>query len=1124
MSTERLIFILILYSFTLGCSKLTYTEVEFLSTLPSVVAPTIIANQDTIPGNPNIGIPIPGDVSVNDIANSTCLPVTYSAGICTNCSVTGTLPNITLTPTAAGAFSFAHTATCNDGITSSSTTATGTAVVTPSILAVQDVVPGNSNTGEGILLNLSTNDIPNSTCLPVTYSAGTCTNCSVTGTLPNVTLTPTAAGAFSFAHTATCDDGTTSSSTTATGTAVIPPSVLANQDIIPGSPYAGAAIIFDVSANDVANASCTPVTYAGAICNNCTNITALPNVTLTPTNPGVFSFYHTATCSDGTTSSGTTINGTAVAAPSILANADVVPGTPDVGIGIPINLSTNDVANSTCLPVTYSAGICTNCSVTGTLPNVTLTPTAAGAFSFAHTATCNDGTTVSSTTAHGSTIPTPSILAVEDIIPGSPFAEVGIQLNVSINDVSNAICRPVSYTSGVCTNCSVTGSLPNINLTPTTPGAFSFPYTATCDDGTTSSSTTVNGVAVVPPPSIIANQDVIFGTSEIGIGIPVNVSTNDVANSTCLPVSYTGGACTNCTASGTLPNVTLTPTAAGAFSFAHTATCDDGLTTSSTIANGIATTTQDFVSLWNFPTNNFNFTLPLKQIGASNYNFTVDWGDGSPIDTVTSFGDVDKNHTYLTAGNYTITISGSCEGFQNNGAFRDNLLEVPNLGSVGWRNLSNAFENNSNLGNLYGGDTSQVIDMSRMFSQSPLANPDTSGWDTSSNTTFLRTFWNADAANPDTSNWDTSSVRDMGFMFYQTAIANPDTSNWDTSEVLGFSYMFAQTLLADPDTSNWDTSNALGANGMFENARVANPDTTWWDMSNVFQANHMFTNATAANPNTTNWVLTSMQDMSAMFRWNDVANPNTTYWDTSRVRYMGHMFGSTALANPDTSNWDTSRVIDMGHMFNDALSANPNTTNWDTSSVTTMWRMFWNAPLANPDTANWNTSSVRNMEEMFRNAPLANPDTTNWNTSRVITMHQMFRDAPLANPDTTNWDTGLVNNFSQMFQNAISANPNITNWDTSSATRMSYMLDGATLANPNVGNLSLVGVPNLQGFMRGNTGLSTNNYNIMLNRFRDAEIMTGNIETTAQYDAAVAGAARAWLAARFWFITDGGSL
>ena len=76
-----------------------------------------------------------------------------------------------------------------------------------------------------------------------------------------------------------------------------------------------------------------------------------------------------------------------------------------------------------------------------------------------------------------------------------------------------------------------------------------------------------------------------------------------------------------------------------------------------------------------------------------NYNFTVDWGDGSSTSTVTAHDDSDRIHTYVNAGEYTVTISGLVEAwyFNNTGPSMLMLRQVTNLGDVGWKNLEGAF-------------------------------------------------------------------------------------------------------------------------------------------------------------------------------------------------------------------------------------------------------------------------------------------------------------------------------------------------------------------------------------------------------------------------------------------------
>jgi len=49
-------------------------------------------------------------------------------------------------------------------------------------------------------------------------------------------------------------------------------------------------------------------------------------------------------------------------------------------------------------------------------------------------------------------------------------------------------------------------------------------------------------------------------------------------------------------------------------------------------------------------------TLPLRS--GYTYDFTVDWGDGSALSTVTAFDDADRIHNYTAGGTKTVTIEG----------------------------------------------------------------------------------------------------------------------------------------------------------------------------------------------------------------------------------------------------------------------------------------------------------------------------------------------------------------------------------------------------------------------------------------------------------------------------------
>ena len=74
------------------------------------------------------------------------------------------------------------------------------------------------------------------------------------------------------------------------------------------------------------------------------------------------------------------------------------------------------------------------------------------------------------------------------------------------------------------------------------------------------------------------------------------------------------------------------------------------------------------------------FKLPL--ITGKNYEFDVDWGDGTN-DAITAWDDTSKNHTYASSGIYTVVIAGLFEGFSfNDGSESRKLIEIVELGSL----------------------------------------------------------------------------------------------------------------------------------------------------------------------------------------------------------------------------------------------------------------------------------------------------------------------------------------------------------------------------------------------------------------------------------------------------------
>ncbi|MCM2349405.1 MAG: BspA family leucine-rich repeat surface protein [Bacteriovoracaceae bacterium] len=215
--------------------------------------------------------------------------------------------------------------------------------------------------------------------------------------------------------------------------------------------------------------------------------------------------------------------------------------------------------------------------------------------------------------------------------------------------------------------------------------------------------------------------------------------------------------------------------------------------------------------------------LPLES--GRNYNFVVDWGDGS-TDTITAWNDLATLHTYAIAETYDVSITGVFDSlYFAASSDRPKILDVKSWGSYQWASMENTFEQCRNL-NVSATDAPNLTRV----------------------TSLARMFYNARSLNGDLINWDTSNITDMSSMFYFAQVFNQNIGNWNTSKVTNqLSYIFFKAFAFNQPIGNWDTSNALTMAAMFWDASVFNQDISNWDVSNVTQMEYMFQDTDAFN-------------------------------------------------------------------------------------------------------------------------------------------------------------------------------------------------------------------------------------------------------------------------------------
>ena len=347
------------------------------------------------------------------------------------------------------------------------------------------------------------------------------------------------------------------------------------------------------------------------------------------------------------------------------------------------------------------------------------------------------------------------------------------------------------------------------------------------------------------------------------------------------------------------------------------------------------------------------------------YDFVIDWGDGTTSNTITSASQVntDARHTYSTSGEYTIQFIGVCKGKKN--LYNPSAItEIISYGEVenyqfGFSGLNNMTSSASDVPILWD-DNGVGADMINFYNNCRLFDQDLSSLDTSAVTRMRSAFYNARVFNNGGSNginnWDVSNVTDMNSVF-NTA------------------YRFNQPI------GNWDVSNVTNMYRMFQYAIDFNQDIGGWDVSNVTNMYQMFNRADSFN-----------QDIGG--------------WNVSNVTSMSGMFERAYAFNQDLNSWNVSSVTDMSNMFKEVRVFDGNITSWDVSSATTLYRMFWDCRFAfNQDISGWNVSNVTNMSGMFRDAKVFDQNLGSWNIGNVTNMSGMFDGATLS---TANYDATLI--------------------------------------------------------------------------------------------------------------------
>ena len=527
------------------------------------------------------------------------------------------------------------------------------------------------------------------------------------------------------------------------------------------------------------------------------------------------------------------------------------------------------------------------------------------------------------------------------------------------------------------------------------------------------------------------------------------------------------------------------------------------------------------VTTWYIDPSNLNLVLPL--VNGFDYNFDVDWGDGSAVSSVSSYNDANATHTYGSAGYYTVTLTGLVEAWNMaSHPNRDDLIRVNELGSVGWLSLADAFNGASNLVTVTGGGLAYVTTMQRMLSGTlNLHSADFTGSNTISVTNLSSMFQNSLIHKLDLSTMNVSSVVDMSSMFSgATSLQTVDVSTWDTSggptntNFVAGANLNLKFVCTDPDTNVQGSLGGGTING--EACGSANIDADADGILIGTDFDDTRAHIGTVTPFSSTWETTGPSeaieiplqpghDFNFLVDWGDGGASKVTSWnDPDKTHTYASAGVYTVTVTGLMEAWEAIFVngigmkpehnrlltvdelgavgwLDLERAFY-RLSNLTTVSGGDVSNVTTMNQIFFadytsnESSLTTLNTGGWDTTNVTDFFAAFYGVNLVTSlDVSNFVTTNATNMERMFqRMEGISSLNLQNFDTGNVTTMRSMFNGMTTLSSlNVSTFDTSSVTSMRNMFDGTSaLTSLNIGSWNVSKVYTMESMFRS-SGISS---------------------------------------------------
>ncbi|MFV0483296.1 MAG: BspA family leucine-rich repeat surface protein [Bacteroidales bacterium] len=557
------------------------------------------------------------------------------------------------------------------------------------------------------------------------------------------------------------------------------------------------------------------------------------------------------------------------------------------------------------------------------------------------------------------------------------------------------------------------------------------------------------------------------------------------------------------------------------------------------------------------------------------YDFTIDWGDGSSVETIKGSSDVICKHEYTATGVsskiFKVRINANNDdGFPQiyfeplvrlgKAMSWDNrlqLIDVVQWGDIKWKSMVNAFANCESLDVTAKDvpDLSRVTDMTKMFygCNSLQGTSAFDRWDVSNVEYMTETFRGDQNFDQYLGSWNTGNVKSMAHMFYGARYFDHDLSGWDISSLedaeqmlfgitlsianydallISWAAQWKELLEVDPSRAGISFRAGQSEYCAGEDARTYLNSKGWGSDGHGILDGGKSTSIMCVASSNDFFIITCKVPAGGSVQIPLQLTPSVMYnftidWGDGTINRLNDWGGSL-----NSSHTYKNTDVDT---FTIKIAANED-SDGDGDYDTGFPRMVSTANKDKPNTRlltveQWGTikwASTQNMFTACKNLEIKATDIPD--LSGVSNMDDMFAycENLVGNTSMNNWDVSTITSMKGLFKEAALFNQVLDNWDVSGVENMSEMFKLAVAFDQDIGDWNISKLTDATEMFEGVT-LSLNNYDSLLIGWnRQLEAGSGNSRVVfsggnSQYCAAVNARAN-MIDDKEWTITDGGPL